>query len=89
MNCKQGDLAIIVRGGNLGRLVQVIEPSDPLWAEAPDWWYVEVLGPPAIGGGGVLSNFGHISDKHLKPLRGEPGEDETLQWTPVPHKETA
>lgn len=29
-----------------------------------------------------------VPDKVLRPIRDQPGEDETLTWAPVPHKET-
>ena len=31
----------------------------------------------------------HCADRNLRPLRDGPGEDETLQWCPLPIKELA
>ena len=79
MNCKAGDLAVIVSGSafrkHFGRIVTVTKlyKSDIflLWhlSESldgnPDGWLL-------------------VPDKCLRPIRDTPGEDESLQWAPVP-----
>ena len=85
MNCKKGDLAIIVNGANIGTLVDVIE-EHPLYGAGV--WMV-------IAHGCGTANFGTFHpgeligccDSKLRPIRDQPGEDETLTWAPVPHKE--
>lgn len=93
MNCKPGDLAVIVNGENAGRLVTVLAVSQ---YHGAGFWYVEIHGRPGTGtwiGTKTrgIDNFGHISDSRLRPIRdpGEEAEDETLQWIPSPHKESA
>ena len=77
MNCKIGDIAVIIRGPNFGKLVTVLEPSRDYGYR---FWRVQSLGgvlptrngrPPGM--------IGHIEDERLKPLRDTPGEDETLR----------
>jgi hypothetical protein len=82
MNCKQGDLAVIVKVLNpknsqiIGKIVRCIEPVVS-WDNIAGW----AVDPPlsfAIG----------VADENLRPIRDNDGEDETLQWSPVPTKET-
>jgi len=84
MNCKQGDLAVIVNVSNpkhaylIGRIVKCISPVvswDGIagWSvDLPSTW------PFALG----------VADKNLRPIRDSDGQDETLTWQPVPAKET-
>jgi hypothetical protein len=84
MFCKIGDLAVIVNGENCGRLIEVRSYS----AFGPRWWSVRVLGSPARGecvGFSTFSLEGNIEDRRLRPLRDEPGDDETLRWKTVPN----
>lgn len=89
MNCRPGDLAVIIESGhhnNIGQLVEVLRPGD-LYV---DGWVTKTLGhvmgrwpsgewaPVAPG-----SNF-HIADRHLRPLRDSDGPDETLTWAGLP-----
>ena len=89
LNCKTSDLAIYV-----GK----ISPKDV----GAIVCCVKFLGDQPIHGGGfgpmweVYPPLRHspaishwIVDSVLRPLRDNPGQDETLQWAPVPHKETA
>jgi hypothetical protein len=78
MNCKQGDLAIIVRGVGMekyiGMVVQCIEPVvHPRWGW-PGWY----IGRPLSDG----SNC--VADAALKPINPGDEPDETLSWTQVP-----
>lgn len=93
MNCKQGDLAVIVEGPrNVGRFVNVLEPSA---YHGAGWWYVESAAGPLLGtypvnGKEDIGTLGHIEDRRLRPIRdpGEDARDETLEWLPVPTKHT-
>jgi hypothetical protein len=83
MNCKPGDLAVIVGGysENYGKFVRVIGFDRDDIAD----WECEALQS-------VMSNFGIIptgsigysADCYLRPIRDQDGTDETLLWAPVP-----
>jgi hypothetical protein len=94
MNCKPGDLAVIVRStsGNEGKFVTVLR-----WIGAytfyhgerlSDCWLVRLEQDMRPKSGGVY----HAGQEHafpdswLKPIRdpGEDAKDETLQWKEVP-----
>jgi len=83
MNCKPGDLAVVVRGQNAGVLVDVVEPH-ALFRGA---WRVRVHSY-AIGDFGPVEKgeFTGCMDSKLRPIRdpGEDARDETLSWLPVP-----
>ncbi|MDI4633310.1 hypothetical protein J7U46_09650 [Pelomonas sp. V22] len=75
MNCKPGDLAVVVRGypaKNVGKVVRVsrINPlvskqyGEPIWDSDDDSW----MWP----------------DSTLLPIRDNDGEDETLTWAGKP-----
>ena len=84
LNCRPGDLAVIVRGNNLGALVDVLEKSR---VYEPDFWLVAVLGLPIKGllfNQPVPMTQGNIEDARLRPLRDRPGDDETLIWAGLP-----
>lgn len=91
MNCKPGDLAVVVGGRfpqNVGKLVRVIEPQ-PGRSGA---WLVECLASMAstygvLSAGAIATCF----DAQLRPIRdpGDDAVDETLQWLPAPSKEVA
>lgn len=83
MNCKPGDLAIVVLSPAipelLGMIVQVTKLSD----EFPNSWDTE---PPVyISGNPWPVSF---DDRSLRPIRdpGDDAQDETLQWLDVPSK---
>jgi hypothetical protein len=92
MNCKPGDLAVIVRTdipgqeALVGSLVQCIsvDPSSSQLYGGPEWNY-EAVSP------GIPDPKEHtISDDCLRPIRdpGEDAKDETLLWLPVPMKDS-
>lgn len=90
MNCKPGDFAIFVKSyaNNYGKIVRVTK----LHIQRPfidgtfrDAWEYE--GGPLLGIRGNPVKF--VPDEQLRPIRDNPGTDETLTWAPVPHKETA
>lgn len=83
MNCKQGDLAVIVRStcGNAGKIVRCISllPSQPFVQPdgtvqyGPAW----VVNPPVIGWKG--DRLPGVRDALMRPLRDSDGEDELLR----------
>ena len=77
LNCKQGDLAVIVRSasGNEGKIVRCLALVMDAWAwgYGPRW----ITEPPVIG-----NAFGTIVpplDACMRPLRDSDGEDEVLR----------
>ena len=95
MNCKRGDLAVVVRSmaGNEGRLVSCIRlaRTDELIA-----FNVRMdCGPAWVIGEKLMSSSGGLIpiaiDAWLRPIRDQDGEDETLTWAGKPNevKETA
>jgi len=105
MNCKPGDLAMVVharRHSNLGKIVKVIRFLGAVnfihYGVRQDCWLVEGSVKPA-GGFEIdhwsrsLGGDASVPDAWLRPIRdpGEDAQDETLQWLPVPsqHKEVA
>lgn len=109
MNCKEGDIAVVIYSelGNVGRLVRVIcedegnmlQPGSTYWiageifgVEADEVglfsWVVESIGAPLGCAGGPLM-VRPMFDKYLRPIRDQPGADETLTWCDVPDEVTA
>jgi hypothetical protein len=98
MNCKPGDLAVIVASDfqqNIGRLVQVIR-ADTVYCFGPEWEceclssvYVEDNDITGECFGEFWANAGRavsIPDADLRPIRdpGDDARDESLLWLPVP-----
>ena len=92
MNCKPGDLAIIVRSryGNAGKVVKVVsllhgrglrnhDGFEPGYA-----WHIE---PKLPTWGGDWTD--QALDHNLRPIRDNDKEDETLTWAGKPAKEIA
>lgn len=81
MNCKPGDLAVIVgkqedHCAHLeGKIVRVIalDPGGKHWFYEPPVLYSMTYGPCVA-----------LADFFLRPLRGDEGEDETLQLAGKP-----
>lgn len=76
MNCKPGDMAIVVSGlvdqANVGRICEVL-CADPTRA---GFWYVHSLGGAAHVVGGGVSMTGQIHDSRLRPIRPNPPEEQ-------------
>ena len=70
MNCKPGDLALIVRAQAnpawLGRIVIVVRAFDP------ETWVTDPMPP----------GFDCVFDRALRPIRDNDGIDETMTWAP-------
>ena len=93
MNCKPGDLAIIVKShaGNEGKIVRCIKYIGKQYWELPNGqitlshtWETDSLTKGYEGG---LSP--RIQDELLRPIRDNDGEDEMLRIAGLPQKETA
>lgn len=89
MNCKPGDLAVIVRSwaGNEGKIVRCVRfigRIEYLNGTIADSWEID---PPQIGQLGNPSN--KIADFQLHPIRPNEGDDETLMWAGKPEGVTA
>lgn len=93
MNCKPGDLAVVVRssGENLGRIVTCIRlataaefVSQNISTAQGEMWLLAEL---TLHTGGRMKPY--APDSHLRPIRDNDGEDETLTWARTPHRETA
>lgn len=75
MNCKQGDLAVIVKSNfekaAIGRIVRCVRFNDsfgmPAWEFEPHF-----------------NQYWVCRDEFLRPIRDQPGEDETLTWAGLP-----
>lgn len=79
MNCKPGDLAIVRRCPHEAYNGRVCKVLSHYMHEGRSAWSVD----PAPEDG-----YGYF-DEWLHPIRDKEGEDETLQWAPVPVKEIA
>lgn len=100
MNCKKGDIAVVINGNrSAGRVVKVgdLIPKGTIVPTTTEGWFeVAIDDMWCLVEGTVFRNhpeFGIVEteyseDKNLRPIRDQPGEDETLTWAPVPHKET-
>ena len=76
-NCKQGELAVIVRSmaGNEGKIVRCVRPvfAGGLMGAGLRW----VTDPPVPGVHGVM--WYPPLDANMRPIRGQDGEDEMLR----------
>jgi hypothetical protein len=99
MNCKPGDLAVIIDSAhpsNIGVLVVVMEAGEPKhtyiksfarYNGAPRWWCESHRPLQTFRGCQASSATRFIApDAALRPIRdpGEDAQDETLNWLPVP-----
>lgn len=98
MNCKPGDLAILISApeNSIGTLLRVIQicPDEPLaWefedASRPIEFFEDEESRGFFTSTKQSGGLAIIDDADLRPLRDNPGTDETLTWAPVPNKETA
>lgn len=85
MNCKPGDLAVIVNGGYfdrhlIGKIVRVlaISQKEPNICWSYDGPRLSTVWGAVIG----------LADEMLRPIRdpGDDATDETLTWLPVPSR---
>jgi hypothetical protein len=91
LNCKQGDLAVIVRSccGNEGKIVrcveldltgQILSPTLEILNE-PAW----VTDPPVRG---WIGGIAPVHDALLRPIRDGDGQDEMLRLVGLPADKT-
>ena len=84
MNCKQGDLAIVVQSKtgpeHVGKIIKLGAATDIRFYNIPGW---RIDGAP-IGG-----RFWCVADRCVRPIRDQPGDDETLEWSVKPQGVTA
>ena len=84
LNCKQGDLAILVRSyaGNEGAIVVCLELSEP------DFDSPSSHGPRWLVDKEFVTSLGYrtrtLADAHLRPLRDSDREDEMLRLVGKP-----
>ena len=73
MNCRVGDLAIVIRSevpSNLGMFVEVCSQ----WNEEPGYWWVRSLSGARARLDGRVALEGAVADDALRPIRGrKPG----------------
>lgn len=92
MNCKPGDLAIVIRGPITGKLVEVLRAAPVgIVFRLPDghrheaceigYWVLKILGTPVHGLPGWpperFAQYGCGGDSGLRPIKGLP-VDETI-----------
>lgn len=75
MNCKPGDMAVVVKDRNIGLIVEVICTSEtygaPFWQVRPAW-----PAPGVFPDGKVkLVRVGSIHDARLRPIRPDARPD--------------
>ena len=84
MNCKTGDLAVVIRSRNpdsLGAIVEVVRPFNYSLRGASDpMWWVRTTGRVLTAVGGfsgdrIPCREGGIEDRHLRPISGIPEPD--------------
>lgn len=99
LNCRAGDLAVIVKAisaqSNLGRFVtchRLAVHGEMFGAfqynqrnDGPAW-VISVNHPIEWHGDWVMERA--MCDSQLRPIRNEPGDDETLIWCDVPSEVT-
>ena len=101
MNCKPGDLAVIIkpslRGPQLlGMIVTVLHAAPAHDFRLPDgyvqqggfpgYWVIEFQRPIEVPTtlGARMARYGTAPDFALRPIRNQPGADETLRWADRP-----
>ena len=93
MNCKPGDLAVVVRSyaGQEGKIVTCVRYIGPVefdnGAAHPDCWRVD----PPLYRAKDRCKADIVADSCLRPIRDTDGEDEVLRLVgkPQPNKEIA
>lgn len=90
LNCKPGDLAVVIKGRNAGKFCTCIrlatrdEAVALGYLQGQPMWQTDTMLKDNLGGEDLLM-FDHL----LRPIRDNDGEDETLQWLEVPRKVAA
>jgi hypothetical protein len=90
MNCRPNELAFIVSAEGtaceitrmlIGRIVRVtqLRQSGPYCSHPIVWEFEEPIHVTLRGRDWIVTGG---ADSALRPIRGEPGRDETLEWVP-------
>jgi len=95
MNCKKGDLAIVVssivpNSPNIGKIVRCLEfvPTSLIYAEAG--WVTDIdLIQYFVFDRTPAKQDKFVVDKMIRPIRDNDQEDETFAWAGKPEKATA
>lgn len=78
LNCKPGDLAVIVGGlypeffGHIVTITEACSVHANSWETDPQKFFARCRQPMSF------------HDRTLRPIRDNPGQDETLTWLDVP-----
>ena len=85
MNCKEGDLAVVVDAAYdqlefIGCFCRVLKSEIGIYSGVPVWSFTDATGPLK------RREWSKIRDMYLRPIRDQPGTDETLDWCPVPNE---
>lgn len=84
MNCEPGDLAILINAHREAEscIGKIYKLTGRCSCAAPHWLYE---GKPEGGRIGFRTwRWDCLPDEWLRPIRDNPGQDETLTWAPVP-----
>lgn len=92
MNCKPGDLAVIVQSihGQHGALISV-EKDSGRRDNGQHWWLCKALQTIRCSNGKFIhaGDFGYAADANIRPLRDSDGEDEMLRIVGKPQEVNA
>lgn len=99
MNCEPGDLALIIRSdsGNIDKIVKVLHLHSNnirdvdggfVMDKGPRWVLDEPL-PSTLWMSKSPCIIYSFPDAYLRPIRNQPGADETLSWCDVPKEVVA
>jgi len=97
MNCEKGDIALVKptleKANHLlqDKIVKTLayRARPDMLGSGTDWWLCEcnVMLPSGPSAPGEIDGERlEIPDSWLRPLRDNPGTDESLLWAPVPSK---
>lgn len=86
LRCKPGDLAVIVNAGTtcqhlIGRIVRVRKAHSLPWLARGPWGWTYYGARLKNRTGSVIT---YLNDCALRPLRDDPGQDETLRLAGLP-----
>lgn len=88
LRCRQGDLTIAIKtqhGEHVGAIVRCVRfvgaaKLTGIAERVPDCWVIEFNGRTTSPQGLPWM----MPDAYLRPIRDQPGEDETLTWAGLP-----
>ena len=91
MNVQAGDLAILIRSaaGNEGAVFRILEWHPDQKKLLPNGSIVIgvwLIDRSLMGHNGGMTQ--HVRDENVRPIRDNPGTDETIQWAGKPNEVT-